>query len=126
MIKQISTNKAPAAIGPYSQALDLGNMVFLSGQIPIDPQTGNMADTVEAQAKQVLTNVQNILAEAGLTMANVVKTTVFLSDLGDFAKVNEVYASFFAEPYPARSCVQVAAIPKGAKVEIECIAVRPE
>lgn len=125
MIKQISTNKAPAAIGPYSQALDLGNMVFLSGQIPIDPQTGNMADTVEAQAKQVLTNVQNILAEAGLTMANVVKTTVFLSDLGDFAKVNEVYASFFAEPYPARSCVQVAAIPKGAKVEIECIAVRP-
>ncbi len=125
MIKQISTNKAPAAIGPYSQALDLGNMVFLSGQIPIDPQTGNMADTVEAQAKQVLTNVQNILAEAGLTMANVVKTTVFLSDLGDFAKVNEVYASFFAEPYPARSCVQVAAIPKGAKVEIETIAVRP-
>lgn len=125
MIKRISTDKAPAAIGPYSQALDTGNMLFISGQIPIDPQTGNMADTVEEQAKQVLTNVQNILAEAGLTMANVVKTTVFLSDLGDFAKVNEVYASFFAEPYPARSCVQVAAIPKGAKVEIETIAVRP-
>ncbi len=125
MIKRISTDKAPAAIGPYSQALDTGNMLFISGQIPIDPQTGNMADTVEAQAKQVLTNVQNILAESGLTMANVVKTTVFLSDLGDFAKVNEVYASFFAEPYPARSCVQVAAIPKGAKVEIETIAVRP-
>ena len=124
-MKQISTNKAPAAIGPYSQAIDLGNMVFLSGQIPIDPATGAMPESVEAQAKQVLTNIPNILAEAGLTMANVVKTTVFLSDLGDFAKVNEVYASFFAEPYPARSCVQVAAIPKGAKVEIETIAVRP-
>lgn len=123
-MKQISTNNAPAAIGPYSQALDLGNMVFLSGQIPIDPKTGVMPEGVEAQAKQVLTNVQNILAEAGLTMQNVVKTTVFLSDLGDFAAVNEVYASFFAEPYPARSCVQVAAIPKGAKVEIETIAVR--
>lgn len=124
-MKQVSTNKAPAAIGPYSQAIDLGNMVFLSGQIPIDPATGVMPEGVEAQAKQVLTNIQNILAEAGLTMANVVKTTVFLSDLGDFAAVNEVYASFFAEPYPARSCVQVAAIPKGAKVEIETIAVRP-
>ena len=124
-MKQISTNKAPAAIGPYSQAIDLGNMVFLSGQIPIDPATGVMPESVEAQAKQVLTNIQNILAEAGLTMANVVKTTVFLSDLGDFAAVNEVYASFFAEPYPARSCVQVAAIPKGAKVEIDTIAVRP-
>ena len=124
-MKQISTDKAPAAIGPYSQAIDLGNMVFLSGQIPIDPATGVMPESVEAQAKQVLTNIQNILAEAGLTMANVVKTTVFLSDLGDFAAVNEVYASFFAEPYPARSCVQVAAIPKGAKVEIETIAVRP-
>ena len=124
-MKQISTNKAPAAIGPYSQAIDLGNMVFLSGQIPIDPASGVMPESVEAQAKQVLTNIQSILAEAGLTMANVVKTTVFLSDLGDFAAVNEVYASFFAEPYPARSCVQVAAIPKGAKVEIETVAVRP-
>ena len=124
MIKRISTDKAPAAIGPYSQALDTGNMLFISGQIPIDPATGAMPETVEEQAKQVLTNIQNILAEAGLTMANVVKTSVFLSDLGDFAKVNEVYASFFAEPYPARSCVQVAAIPKGAAVEIETIAVK--
>ena len=124
MIKRISTDKAPAAIGPYSQALDTGNMLFISGQIPINPETGTMPETVEDQAKQVLTNIQNILAEAGLTMANVVKTSVFLSDLGDFAKVNEVYASFFAEPYPARSCVQVAAIPKGAKVEIETIAVK--
>lgn len=124
MIKRVSTEKAPAAIGPYSQALDTGNMLFISGQIPIDPATGVMADTVEEQAKQVLTNIQNILAEAGLSMQNVVKTSVFLADLGDFAAVNEVYASFFAEPYPARSCVQVAAIPKGAKVEIETIAVR--
>ena len=124
MIKRISTDKAPAAIGPYSQALDTGNMLFISGQIPINPETGVMPESVEEQAKQVLTNISNILAEAGLTMANVVKTSVFLSDLGDFAKVNEVYASFFAEPYPARSCVQVAAIPKGAKVEIETIAVK--
>lgn len=124
MIKRVSTDKAPAAIGPYSQALDTGNMLFISGQIPIEPATGTMPETVEEQAKQVLTNIQNILAEAGLSMQNVVKTSVFLADLGDFAAVNEVYASFFAEPYPARSCVQVAAIPKGAKVEIETIAVR--
>ncbi len=124
MIKRISTDKAPAAIGPYSQALDTGDMLFISGQIPINPETGAMPESVEEQAKQVLTNISNILAEAGLTMANIVKTSVFLSDLNDFAKVNEVYASFFAEPYPARSCVQVAAIPKGAKVEIETIAVK--
>ena len=125
MMKQISTDKAPAAIGPYSQALDLGNLVFASGQIPVDPATGLMADTVEEQAGQSLTNVKNILAAAGLGMEHVVKTTVFLSDLADFAAVNAVYESFFTQPFPARSCVQVAAIPKGAKVEIECIAVRP-
>ena len=124
MIKKISTTNAPAAIGPYSQALDLGNMVFVSGQIPIDPTTGLMADTIEEQAKQSLTNLKNILAEAGLGMENVVKTVVFLADLNDFAAVNAVYESFFADPFPARSCVQVAAIPKGAKVEIECIAQR--
>ena len=123
-IQKISTNKAPAAIGPYSQGLDLGNMVFVSGQIPIDPATGVMADTIEEQAKQSLTNLKNILAEAGLGMENVVKTVVFLADLNDFAAVNAVYETFFADPFPARSCVQVAAIPKGAKVEIECIAVR--
>ena len=124
MIKKISTTNAPAAIGPYSQALDLGNMVFVSGQIPIDPATGVMADTIEEQAKQSLTNLKNILAEAGLGMENVVKTVVFLADLNDFAAVNAVYETFFADPFPARSCVQVAAIPKGAKVEIECIAQR--
>lgn len=122
-MKQISTNHAPAAIGPYSQALRAGQTVFVSGQIPVDPATGRMADSIEEQAKQSLTNLKNILAAEGLTMENVIKTTVFLADLNDFAKVNEVYATFFTQPYPARSCVQVAAIPKGAGVEIECIAV---
>ena len=122
-MKQISTTNAPAAIGPYSQALRTGNMMFVSGQIPVDPATGLMADTIEAQATQSLTNLKNILAAEGLSMKNVIKTTVFLADLNDFAKVNAVYETFFEAPYPARSCVQVAAIPKGAGVEIECIAV---
>ncbi|MBO5041355.1 MAG: RidA family protein [Clostridia bacterium] len=122
-MKQISTPNAPAAIGPYSQALRTGNMMFVSGQIPVDPATGLMADSIEAQAAQSLTNLKNILAAEGLSMKNVIKTTVFLADLSDFAKVNAVYETFFEAPYPARSCVQVAAIPKGAGVEIECIAV---
>ena len=124
MFQQISTDKAPAAIGPYSQALDLGNMVFVSGQIPVDPATGTMAESVEAQAVQALTNLKNVLAAAGVGMENVVKTVVFLADLADFATVNGIYESFFKAPFPARSCVQVAAIPKGAKLEIECIAVK--
>ena len=123
-MKVISTNKAPAAIGPYSQALDLGNLVFVSGQIPVNPATGTMPKDVRDQARQSLANLKAILAEAGLSMTDVVKTVVFLADLNDFAAVNEVYAQAFAEPFPARSCVQVAGIPKGAKVEIECIAVR--
>lgn len=123
-MKVISTQNAPAAIGPYSQALDLGGMVFVSGQIPVDPATGAMPEDVQDQARQSLANLKAILAEAGLTMADVVKTVVFLGDLDDFAAVNEVYAQVFAQPFPARSCVQVAGIPKGAKVEIECIAVR--
>lgn len=123
-MKVISTENAPAAIGPYSQALDMGSAVFVSGQIPVNPATGEMAPDVRAQAAQSLANLKSILSEAGLGMENVIKTTVFLSDLNDFAEVNEVYAAFFSEPYPARSCVQVAAIPKGAKLEIECIAVR--
>ena len=122
-MKQISTTNAPAAIGPYSQALKTGNMMFVSGQIPVNPATGLMADTIEAQAAQSLTNLKNILKAEGLSMKNVIKTTVFLADLADFAKVNAVYETFFEAPYPARSCVQVAAIPKGAGVEIECIAV---
>ena len=123
-MKQISTDKAPAAIGPYSQAIDLGNMVFVSGQIPVNPETGAMADSVAEQAHQSLNNLESILKECGLSMQNVVKTVVFLADLNDFAEVNEVYAQHFSAPYPARSCVQVAAIPKGAKLEIECIAVK--
>ena len=123
-MKVISTNKAPAAIGPYSQALDLGNLVFVSGQIPVNPATGTMPEDVRDQARQSLANLKAILAEAGLSMTDVVKTVVFLADLNDFAAVNEVYAQAFAEPFPARSCVQVAGIPKGATVEIECIAVR--
>lgn len=121
-MKVISTNQAPAAIGPYSQALDLGNLVFLSGQIPVNPATGEMPESIEAQTKQAMENVTAVLKEAGLTLAQVVKTTIFLADLADFAAMNAVYESFLAKPYPARSCVQVAAIPKGAKVEIECIA----
>ncbi|MCI8285289.1 MAG: RidA family protein [Firmicutes bacterium] len=120
----ISTSNAPAAIGPYSQAVVSGNMVFLSGQIPVDPKTGKIADTIEEQARQSITNIINILKEGEMTLNNVVKTSVFLADLNDFDKVNQIYAEYFSEPYPARSCVQVAAIPKGCKVEIECIAVK--
>ena len=123
MKKVISTSKAPAAIGPYSQAIQVGNLVFASGQIPINPATGNFVEGgVKEQARQSLTNVKAILEEAGLTLDNVVKTTVFLADMNDFADVNAVYAEFFAEPYPARSAVAVKALPKGALVEIEVIA----
>ena len=123
MKKVISTSKAPAAIGPYSQAIQVGNLVFASGQIPIDPATGSLvAGGAKEQARQSLTNVKAILDEAGLTLDNVVKTTVFLADMNDFADVNAVYAEFFAEPYPARSAVAVKTLPKGALVEIEVIA----
>ncbi len=123
-MKVISTQNAPAAIGPYSQGLNFGNLVFVSGQIPVDPKTGLMAETIEEQAAQSLTNLKNILAAEGLEMKNVIKTVVFLSDLADFPKVNAVYETFFTAPYPARSCVAVAGIPKGARLEIECIAVK--
>ena len=120
MKKVISTSKAPAAIGPYSQAIQVGNLVFASGQIPIDPATGSFVEGgVKEQARQSLTNVKAILEEAGLTLDNVVKTTVFLADMNDFADVNAVYAEFFGEPYPARSAVAVKTLPKGALVEIE-------
>lgn len=124
MKKEIITTNAPAAIGPYSQGLDLGSLVFVSGQIPVDPATGKIAESVEEQAAQSLSNIRSILAESGLTMADVVKTTVFITDLNDFTKVNEVYATFFEKPYPARSCVEISAIPKGCKLEIECIAAK--
>ncbi len=123
-IKVISTDKAPEAIGPYSQALSIGDMMFLSGQIPVDPETGSIPETIEEQTLQSINNIKNILKENGMTIANVVKTTVFLSDINDFTAMNSVYGNHFRDPYPARSCVQVAAIPKGCKVEIECIAIR--
>ena len=125
-MKSIQTENAPAAIGPYSQAIDSGaGLVFVSGQIPIDPSTGTFVPGgIREQTRQSLTNAQAILAAAGLGLENVVKTTVFLADMGDFAAMNEVYAQFFAAPYPARSAVAVKTLPKGALVEIECIAAR--
>lgn len=123
MKKIIATQNAPAAIGPYSQAIDCGTFLVTSGQIPIDPATGEMVKgDVSAQTRQSLLNVKAILTEAGLTMDNVVKTTVFLQNMGDFAAMNAVYAEFFSEGnYPARSAVEVGALPKGALVEIEAI-----
>ncbi|MEE1298803.1 MAG: RidA family protein [Muribaculaceae bacterium] len=125
MKKQISTAKAPAAIGPYSQAIEANGMVFVSGQLPVNPETGEFAEGgIKELTRQSLTNMKNILAEAGLGMENVVKTTVFLADMADFAAMNEVYASFFEGVAPARSAVAVKTLPKNALVEIECIAVR--
>lgn len=124
MKKVICSASAPGAIGPYSQAIEVNGMLFLSGQLPIDASTGLMADGIEAQANQSLQNIKHILEEAGLTMANVVKTTVFLADMSLFADMNKVYATFFESEYPARSAVAVKALPKDALVEIECIAVR--
>ncbi len=124
MKQPISTTAAPGAIGPYSQAIDAGNMVFASGQIPIDPATGNIPEGITAQTQQSLANVTAILEAAGLTLDNVVKTTVFLADMGDFAAMNEVYAAAFSAPYPARSAVAVKTLPKNVLVEIEVIAIR--
>lgn len=119
----ISTTNAPAAIGPYSQAIKVGELVFVSGQLPIDPATGAFAEGgIKELTRQSLTNMKAILEEAGTSMANVVKTTVFLADMNDFAAMNEIYAEFFAAPFPARSAVAVKTLPKGALVEIECIA----
>ena len=124
-MKAISTNMAPAAIGPYSQAIEVGNLVFTSGQLPIDPAKGAFPEGgIKEQARQSLLNIQAILKEVGLTMNNVVKTTVFMADMGDFADMNEVYAEFFSEPYPARSAVAVKTLPKGAMLEIEVVAER--
>ena len=120
----ISTPSAPAAVGPYSQAIDTGTLVFVSGQLPIDPATGAIPEGATAQAERAFANVRAILASAGLGPEHVVKTTVFLTDLADFAAVNEVYARVFPAPFPARSCIQVAAIPKGARLEVEAIAAR--
>ena len=122
--KIITTDKAPAAIGPYSQAIEAGGFVFASGQIPVDPATGNIPEGIEAQAKQALTNVKNLMEASGLSMENIVKTSVFIKDMNDFAKVNEVYATFFDNDFPARSCVEVARLPKDVLIEVEVIAAR--
>ena len=123
-IKAVSTVNAPAAIGPYSQAIAAGDFVYLSGQLGVDPATGNLENGVEAQAERAIANMKAILAEAGLDISRVIKTTVFLKDMGDFAAVNAIYAKHFQQPYPARSCVQVAELPKAGLVEIEAVCVR--
>ena len=122
MKQAISTEKAPSAIGPYSQGIKAGNLVITSGQLPLDPATGAFPEGIEAQTRQSLTNCKAVLEDAGATMADVIKTTVFLSDMNDFAAMNGVYATFFEGACPARSAVQVARLPKDAMVEIECIA----
>lgn len=125
MKQAIATTKAPAAIGPYSQAVEANGIVFVSGQLPIDPATGAFAEGgIKELTIQSLTNIKNILAETGLTMGNVVKTGVFLADMDDFAEMNAAYATFFAGVAPARSAVAVKTLPKNARLEIECIAVR--
>ena len=125
-MKTIQTTKAPAAIGPYSQAVEANGFVFASGQLGINPATGEFVEgDVQTQTRQALTNARAIMNEAGLDLKNVIKTTVFLSDMANFAAMNEIYAEFFSEPYPARSAVAVKTLPKNALVEVECIAVRP-
>lgn len=124
-MKAISTPKAPAAIGPYSQAIEANGMLFCSGQIPINPATGALVEGgIEEQTRQVFLNITEVLAEAGTDLSHVVKTTVFLSDMANFAAMNEVYARFFAQPFPARSTVAVRELPKGALVEIEVLVVK--
>lgn len=125
MKKVINTELAPKAIGPYSQGIMIGDLAFTSGQIPVDPATGELAtgkEAIVAQTNQSLKNVKSILESQGMSLDNVIKTTVFITNMDDFGKVNEVYAQYFKEPYPARSCVQVGKLPKQAQVEVEVIA----
>ena len=124
MKRKIETGMAPAAIGPYSQAIRTEELIFVSGQIPVDAQSGKMPETIKEQTRQSLENIRYILEEAGSGMEKIVKTTVLLQHMSDFAEMNEVYASFFDKDYPARACYEVSALPKGALVEIEAIAVR--
>ena len=124
MKQVISTDKAPAAIGPYSQAIKVNGMVYTSGVIPVDPATGNIPEGSAAQAEQAFSNLSNLIAAAGSSMDKVVKTTVFIKEMNDFGAINEVYAKYFPEPYPARSCVEVARLPKDVMLEVEAIALR--
>lgn len=121
MQKVISTDKAPGAIGPYSQAIEVNGMVFTSGVIPVNPATGVIPESVEAQATQAFTNLTNLVEASGAAMSQVVKTTVFIKEMNDFGKINEIYAKFFKEPYPSRSCVEVARLPKDVLLEVEAI-----
>ncbi|MFC0810386.1 RidA family protein [Ensifer sp. P24N7] len=126
MLEAIDTTDAPGAVGPFSQAIRVGNLLFVSGQLPIDPATGDFnSDDAIVQASQCLKNLAAIVAAAGTTLAHTVKTTVLLTDLGQFAEINKVYAGFFAERYPARACHEVSALPRGAKVEIEAVIALP-
>ena len=122
-MKSITTEKAPAAVGPYSQAVVAGNLVFVSGQIPVDPATGNIPEDIVDQARQALTNLGEVLRASGSGLDKAVRVTVFITDISAFGKVNEVYAEFFKEPYPSRSCIEVSKLPKGVKIEIDAIAV---
>ena len=122
MKERILTDKAPGAIGPYSQGMKVGDLIFFSGQIPLDPKTGEMPAGIEAQTKQSLENVKGLLESQGLSFADVVKTTVYLDSMDDFGTMDDIYATYFVEPYPARSAVEVAKLPKGALVEVEVIA----
>jgi 2-iminobutanoate/2-iminopropanoate deaminase len=124
MLQAVSTNQAPAAFGPYSQAIDTGHILFTSGQLGIDPATGEMPEEFDRQAKLAMQNLNSILTQAGYCFDDVVKTTIFLEDLANFAAVNDIYGAYFTDHKPARSCFQVAGLPKGAKVEIEMIAVK--
>lgn len=124
MKKVIATDKAPAAIGPYSQAIEVNGMVYTSGIIPVDPATGNIPEGSVAQAEQAFLNMKNLLEAAGTDISQVVKTTVFIKEMNDFGVINEVYAKYFTEPYPSRSCVEVARLPKDVMLEIEAIALK--
>ncbi len=126
MRTEIKTDSAPQAIGPYAQGIRTGNMIFTSGQIPVDPITGAVVQGIEQQAAQALENLKAVLAAAGASLADVVKTTVFIRDMNDFGKINEVYARFFTQPFPARSCVEVSRLPKDVLIEIEAVAVVKE
>lgn len=121
MSKVISTDKAPAAIGPYSQAIEVNGMVFTSGVIPVDPQTGVIPATIEEQANQAFSNLKNLIEVSGATIDKVIKTTVFIKEMNDFGKINEIYATYFKEPFPARSCVEVARLPKDVMLEVEAV-----
>ena len=121
MKKVISTEKAPAAIGPYSQAIEVNGMVFTSGVIPVDPQTGVIPATIEEQANQAFSNLKNLIEASGATIDKVIKTTVFIKEMNDFGKINEIYATYFKEPFPARSCVEVARLPKDVMLEVEAV-----